>query len=100
LASAQSASNVNATYRSFNSPTKEGIGNKWDLNTSGVFCAAQDGNKSLSWRSKHDWAAFCGVWRRKRACGMCLNVCIITFAVLFFIFFMSHNFVGISHITR
>ncbi|XP_024642006.1 PR5-like receptor kinase isoform X3 [Medicago truncatula] len=75
LASAQSEINVNATYRSFNSPTtKQGIGNKWNLNTAGVLCASQDGNKSLSWRSKYGWAAFCGIWLSKYACGKCLNV--------------------------
>jgi len=63
LASAQSANNVKATYRSFNS--------------SSVLCAAQDRNKSLSWRSKYGWAAFCGPVGPvgKAACGKCLNVC-------------------------
>ncbi|KEH27021.1 Chitinase / Hevein / PR-4 / Wheatwin2 [Medicago truncatula] len=77
LASAQSANNVTATYQSFNlTQTKQGIGNKWNLNTSGVFCAAQDGNKPLSWRSKYGWAAFCGPVGPvgKSACGKCLNV--------------------------
>ncbi|XP_045792624.1 PR5-like receptor kinase isoform X1 [Trifolium pratense] len=73
LASAQSASNVKATYQLFNS---EKSNNKWDLNTSNVFCAAQDGNKPLSWRSKYNWASFCGPIGPvgKAACGKCLNV--------------------------
>ena len=82
LASAQSAYDVNATYHSFNSPaTKQGIGNKWNLNTSGVLCASQDGNKSLSWRSKYGWAAFCGPVGPigKAACGKCLEVCMYSF---------------------
>ncbi|KEH27015.1 Chitinase / Hevein / PR-4 / Wheatwin2 [Medicago truncatula] len=69
LASAQSANNVKATYQSYN-PHKI----KWNLNTSGVFCAAQDGNKSLSWRSEFGWAAFCGHAVGKGVCGKCLNV--------------------------
>ncbi|WJX29880.1 hypothetical protein P8452_18478 [Trifolium repens] len=73
LASAQSASNVKATYQLFN---LEKSNNKWDLNTSDVFCAAKDGNKPLSWRRKYDWASFCGPVGPvgKAACGKCLNV--------------------------
>ncbi|XP_039691246.1 beta-mannanase/endoglucanase A isoform X3 [Medicago truncatula] len=35
---------------------------------------AQDGNKSLSWRSEFGWAAFCGHAVGKGVCGKCLNV--------------------------
>jgi hypothetical protein len=88
LASAQSASNVKATYQLFNSQKSN---NKWDLNTSGVFCAAQDGNKSLSWRSKYDWASFCGPVGPvgKAACGKCLNVSLYVI-YLYFLCFCYH----------
>ncbi|XP_058762003.1 pathogenesis-related protein PR-4-like [Vicia villosa] len=71
LASAQSGNNVRATYESYN-PQKS----KWDMNTLNVFCAAQDASKSLAWRSKYDWAAFCApIWPfGKAVCGNCLNV--------------------------
>ncbi|RHN52766.1 putative glycerophosphodiester phosphodiesterase, protein kinase RLK-Pelle-LRK10L-2 family [Medicago truncatula] len=67
LASAQSARFVEAKYRSFNSS---------NLNTSGVLCAAQDGNKSFSWPSKYGLTAFCGPVGPvgKAACGKCLDV--------------------------
>jgi len=80
LASAQRANNVKATYQSYN-PQKI----KWNLNTSGVFCAAQDGNKSLSWRSEFGWTAFCGPVG-KGVCGKCLNVC-MHMLLLFELFF-------------
>ncbi|MCI07018.1 pathogenesis-related protein PR-4-like, partial [Trifolium medium] len=71
LASAQSANNVRATYQNYNPQYI-----KWNLWTSDTYCAAQDGNKSLAWRSKYDWAAFCGPVgpTGTAACGKCLKV--------------------------
>ncbi|XVE89894.1 hypothetical protein DITRI_Ditri20bG0032100 [Diplodiscus trichospermus] len=50
--------------------------NNWDLDAANVFCAAADGNKSLEWRSKYGWTAFCGNVgpQGKSACGLCLKV--------------------------
>nr|AKF40631.1 pathogenesis-related protein 4-2 [Vitis pseudoreticulata] len=66
-----SASNVRATYHYYN-PAQHG----WDLNAVSAYCATWDANKSLAWRSKYGWTAFCGPAgpTGQAACGKCLKV--------------------------
>lgn len=68
---AQSASNVRATYNDYN---PEQIG--WDLNAAHAYCATWDANKSLAWRKKYGWTAFCGPVgpHGRGSCGRCLRV--------------------------
>ncbi|CAA6658990.1 unnamed protein product [Spirodela intermedia] len=54
-ASAQTASNVRATYHFYN-PAQ----NNWDLLRVSAYCSTWDANKPLSWRQKYGWTAFCG----------------------------------------
>ncbi|KAL9413591.1 hypothetical protein AB3S75_042139 [Citrus x aurantiifolia] len=70
-ASAQSASNVRATYHLYH---PEQIG--WDLTAASAFCATWDANKPLAWRQKYGWTAFChsGGPIGQAACGRCLRV--------------------------
>ncbi|GKV12443.1 hypothetical protein SLE2022_128610 [Rubroshorea leprosula] len=70
-ATAQSASNVRATYHFYN-PQQ----NNWDLNAVSAFCSTWDANKPLAWRQKYGWTAFCGPVgpRGQEACGKCLLV--------------------------
>lgn len=70
-ASAQSASNVRATYHLYN-PQQNG----WNLNAVSAYCATWDANKPLEWRRKYGWTAFCGPVgpRGQAACGRCLRV--------------------------
>lgn len=70
-ASAQSASNVRATYHEYN-PAQH----NWDLNAVSAYCSTWDANKPLAWRKKHGWTAFCGPVgpRGQAACGKCLRV--------------------------
>ncbi|PON87178.1 Expansin [Trema orientale] len=70
-ASAQSASNVRATYHLYNPQD-----NNWDLLKVSAFCATWDANKPLEWRKKYGWTAFCGPVgpRGQEACGKCLKV--------------------------
>ncbi|GLT48382.1 hypothetical protein SLA2020_220120 [Shorea laevis] len=71
VATAQSASNVRATYHFYN-PKQ----NNWDLNAVSAFCATWDANKPLAWRQRFGWTAFCGPVgpRGQAACGLCLQV--------------------------
>ncbi|CAL4987097.1 unnamed protein product [Urochloa decumbens] len=55
MAAAQQASGVRATYNFYNPQNIN-----WDLNTAGAYCATWDASKSLEWRSKYGWTAFCG----------------------------------------
>ncbi|CAB4283316.1 unnamed protein product [Prunus armeniaca] len=70
-ASAQSASNVRATYNLYNPQNIN-----WDLRTASVYCATWDADKPLSWRSKYGWTAFCGPVgpTGQDSCGKCLLV--------------------------
>ncbi|KAF6173437.1 hypothetical protein GIB67_027132, partial [Kingdonia uniflora] len=67
----QSASNVRATYH-FYSPAQNG----WDLNRVSAYCSTWDANKSIGWRQKYGWTAFCGPVgpRGRDSCGKCLKV--------------------------
>lgn len=71
LASAQSATNVRATYHLYQ-PEQH----NYDLLAVSAYCATWDANKPLSWRSKYGWTAFCGPTgpRGQEACGKCLKV--------------------------
>ncbi|CAO2833018.1 unnamed protein product [Amaranthus hypochondriacus] len=68
---AQSASNVRATYHLYN---PQNIG--WNYYTASVYCATWDGNQPLSWRQRYGWTAFCGPVgpRGQASCGKCLRV--------------------------
>ncbi|XP_039115138.1 pathogenesis-related protein PR-4 [Dioscorea cayenensis subsp. rotundata] len=68
---AQQASNVRATYHYYN-PSQ----NNWDLNAVSAYCATWDADKSLAWRQKYGWTAFCGPSgpTGQAACGKCLLV--------------------------
>lgn len=70
-ASAQSASNVRATYHLYH-PEQNG----WDLTAVSAFCATWDANKPLAWRKKYGWTAFChpGGPTGQAACGKCIRV--------------------------
>nr|XP_048324342.1 pathogenesis-related protein P2-like [Ziziphus jujuba var. spinosa]XP_048324343.1 pathogenesis-related protein P2-like [Ziziphus jujuba var. spinosa]XP_048324344.1 pathogenesis-related protein P2-like [Ziziphus jujuba var. spinosa]XP_048324345.1 pathogenesis-related protein P2-like [Ziziphus jujuba var. spinosa]XP_048324346.1 pathogenesis-related protein P2-like [Ziziphus jujuba var. spinosa] len=70
-ASAQSASNVRATYRLYNPQNIN-----WDYNAASVYCATWDANKPLEWRRQYGWTAFCGPVgpRGQESCGKCLRV--------------------------
>lgn len=72
LATAQSASNVRATYHYYN-PQE----NNWDLRSVSAYCATWDADKPLSWRKQYDWTAFCGPvgTSGQASCGRCLRVC-------------------------
>ncbi|KAK7258692.1 hypothetical protein RIF29_24274 [Crotalaria pallida] len=71
LASAQSATNVRATYHLYQ-PEQH----NWDLLAVSAYCATWDADKPLSWRSKYGWTAFCGPQgpQGQAACGKCLRV--------------------------
>ncbi|KAL5566049.1 hypothetical protein UlMin_029213 [Ulmus minor] len=71
VASAQSASNVRATYHLYN---PQNIG--YDYLRASVYCATWDANKSYAFRSKYGWTAFCGPVgpRGQQSCGKCLRV--------------------------
>ncbi|KAG1334065.1 pathogenesis-related protein PR-4 [Cocos nucifera] len=71
VASAQSASNVRATYNDYNAAQ-----HNWDLNAVSAYCATWDADKPLSWRQKYGWTAFCGPVgpTGEAACGKCLLV--------------------------
>ncbi|GJN04478.1 hypothetical protein PR202_gb13037 [Eleusine coracana subsp. coracana] len=71
MATAQSASNVRATYHLYN-PAQNG----WDLNRVSAYCATWDANKPLSWRKKYGWTAFCGPAgpKGRDSCGKCIRV--------------------------
>ncbi|KAL6206829.1 hypothetical protein ACLB2K_024075 [Fragaria x ananassa] len=70
-ASAQSATNVRATYHLYNPQD-----NNWDLRAVSAFCSTWDADKPLEWRSKYGWTAFCGPAgpTGQDACGKCLLV--------------------------
>lgn len=70
-ACAQSASNVRATYHLYNPQNIE-----WDYLRASVYCATWDANKSLAFRSKYGWTAFCGPVgpTGQESCGKCLRV--------------------------
>ncbi|XVF42200.1 hypothetical protein PTKIN_Ptkin01aG0341100 [Pterospermum kingtungense] len=70
-ATAQSASNVRATYHYYN-PEQ----NNWDLTAVSAFCSTWYADKPLEWRSKYGWTAFCGPVgpQGEEACGKCLKV--------------------------
>ncbi|XVF06330.1 hypothetical protein REPUB_Repub06bG0038900 [Reevesia pubescens] len=70
-ATAQSASNVRATYHNYN-PQQIG----WDLNAASAYCSTWYANKPLAWRQKYGWTAFCGPAgpHGQAACGKCLRV--------------------------
>ncbi|XP_060667685.1 pathogenesis-related protein P2-like [Ziziphus jujuba] len=69
--SAQSASNVRATYHLYNPQNIN-----WDYNAASVYCATWDANKPLEWRRQYGWTAFCGPVgpRGQESCGKCLRV--------------------------
>ncbi|KAK2402859.1 pathogenesis-related protein PR-4 [Trifolium repens] len=71
LVSAQSATNVRATYHLYNPQDIN-----YDYYTASVYCATWDGDKPLSWRSKYGWTAFCGPEgpTGQASCGLCLSV--------------------------
>ncbi|KAJ1413880.1 RlpA-like domain superfamily [Sesbania bispinosa] len=71
LASAQSATNVRATYHYYQ-PEQH----NWDLTAVSAYCATWDASKSYEWRSKYGWTAFCGPSgpQGQAACGRCLRV--------------------------
>ncbi|PRQ41818.1 putative rlpA-like protein, double-psi beta-barrel [Rosa chinensis] len=71
IASAQSATNVRATYHLYNPQD-----NNWDLRAVSAYCATWDADKPLEWRSKYGWTAFCGPQgpTGQEACGKCLRV--------------------------
>ncbi|XP_050380639.1 pathogenesis-related protein PR-4-like [Argentina anserina] len=68
---AQSATNVRATYHLYNPQNIN-----WDYRTASVYCATWDADKSLAWRSKYGWTAFCHAAgpSGQAACGRCLVV--------------------------
>ncbi|KAL5566050.1 hypothetical protein UlMin_029214 [Ulmus minor] len=70
-ATAQSATNVRATYHYYNPDQIN-----WDLNRASAYCATWDANKPLAWRKKFGWTAFCGPAgpRGQPSCGKCLTV--------------------------
>lgn len=94
LASAQSATNVRATYHLYQ-PEQH----NWDLNAVSAYCSTWDANKPLSWRSKYGWTAFCGPSgpTGQASCGKCLRVHIL-FLIIFSTslacnkFFWTHSF--------
>ena len=67
----QSATNVRATYHLYN-PQQ----NNYDLRAVSAYCSTWDADKSLEWRSKYGWTAFCGPAgpTGQAACGRCLSV--------------------------
>ncbi|KAL5566295.1 hypothetical protein UlMin_029459 [Ulmus minor] len=71
VASAQSASNVRATYHLYN---PQDIG--YDYIRASVYCATWDADKSYAFRSKYGWTAFCGPVgpSGQESCGKCLKV--------------------------
>ncbi|CAO2146814.1 unnamed protein product [Urochloa humidicola] len=71
IAAAQQASGVRATYNFYRPQNIN-----WDLNAASVFCATWDAGKSLEWRSKYGWTAFCGPVgpTGQASCGQCLLV--------------------------
>ncbi|CAJ1961086.1 unnamed protein product [Sphenostylis stenocarpa] len=71
LASAQSASNVRSTYHLYQ-PEQH----NWDLRAVSAYCSTWDADKSLAWRSKYGWTAFCGPSgpQGQESCGKCLRV--------------------------
>uniref|UniRef100_A0A6V7QSW7 Barwin domain-containing protein n=1 Tax=Ananas comosus var. bracteatus TaxID=296719 RepID=A0A6V7QSW7_ANACO len=70
-ATAQSASNVRATYNIY-----DPAAHNWDLIATSVYCATWDANMPLAWRMKYDWTAFCGPVgpTGEASCGQCLLV--------------------------
>ncbi|XP_050380638.1 pathogenesis-related protein PR-4-like [Argentina anserina] len=70
-ASAQSASNVRATYQLYNPQD-----HNWDLLAVGAFCATFDEDQPFEWRSRYGWTSFCGPEgpSGEDACGKCLLV--------------------------
>ncbi|XP_004291679.1 PREDICTED: pathogenesis-related protein PR-4-like [Fragaria vesca subsp. vesca] len=70
-ASAQSATNVRATYHLYNPQD-----NNWDLRAVSAYCSTWDADKPLEWRSKYGWTAFCGPAgpTGQDTCGRCLLV--------------------------
>ncbi|XP_022742087.1 pathogenesis-related protein PR-4-like [Durio zibethinus] len=70
-ATAQSASNVRATYHYYY-PEQ----NNWDLTAVSAFCSTWYADKPLEWRSKYGWTAFCAPEgpQGEEACGKCLKV--------------------------
>lgn len=71
VASAQSASNVRATYNDYNAAE-----HNWDLTAVSAYCATWDADKPLAWRKKYGWTAFCGPVgpTGEASCGKCLLV--------------------------
>ncbi|XP_028777917.1 pathogenesis-related protein PR-4-like [Neltuma alba] len=71
IAWGQSATNVRATYHMYQPEL-----HNWDLMAVSAFCSTWDASKSLSWRRKYGWTAFCGPVgpRGRAACGRCLRV--------------------------
>ncbi|WJX19366.1 hypothetical protein P8452_09072 [Trifolium repens] len=71
LVSAQSATNVIATYNNYNPQDIN-----WNYNNAGVYCATWDANQPVSWRRKYGWTAFCGPAgpHGRDSCGKCLKV--------------------------
>lgn len=85
---AQSASNVRATFNNYN---PQNIG--YNYYTASVYCATWDGDKPLSFRSQYGWTAFCGPAgpTGQASCGRCLRVsifCFLFFYSPFFVFFL------------
>lgn len=72
LTTAQSASNIRATYHYYY-PQQ----NNWNLRAVSAYCSTWDADKPLSWRKQYDWTAFCGPVgpRGQASCGRCLRVC-------------------------
>ncbi|KAH7666160.1 Barwin-like endoglucanases protein [Dioscorea alata] len=70
VVNAQSAV-VSATYNYYY-PEK----NNWDLSAVSAYCATWDADKSLEWRMRYGWTAFCGPVgpTGQASCGMCLKV--------------------------
>ncbi|XP_065018920.1 pathogenesis-related protein PR-4-like [Musa acuminata AAA Group] len=70
-ASAQEAADVRATYHYYY-PEE----NNWDLMAVGAYCSTWDADKSLEWRARYGWTAFCGPVgpTGRDACGRCLLV--------------------------
>jgi hypothetical protein len=71
LVSAQSATNVIATYNNYNPQDIN-----WNYNNAGVYCATWDANQPVSWRRQYGWTAFCGPAgpHGRDSCGKCLRV--------------------------